>query len=90
MDFFESNQTVFWMVGICGFFVLMLLFSKQFKFLLKFILRGAIGLCAVFLSNLTIGPIIGASIGINLINACIIGILGAPGFFLLIVASCFL
>lgn len=87
MEFFDSSQSVFWMMGACGLVMCLLLFSKQFKLLLKFVVRGLVGLCAVFLTNMTIGGVIGCAVGINVINASVIGILGVPGFLLLYVVS---
>lgn len=87
MEILDSSQSVLWMIGACGLIICLLLFSKQFKFLLKIAIRGLVGLCAVFVTNLTIGGIIGCTVGINVMNAAVIGILGAPGFLLLYVAS---
>ena len=47
--------------------------------LLKLLLRSSVGL--VFLSLLEIvGPSLGISLGVNPVNALVLGLLGVPGF----------
>ena len=59
------------------------LFSAPFKTLMKVLLNTLLGFVAVFLLNLTT-PVTGLSLGFNLLNALVIGILGVPGFLLLL------
>ena len=70
---------------LIAFFVLA--FGRLFKSPLKLILRvginAVLGFAAVWVLNLTTG-FTGLSLGLNWFNTAAIGILGVPGFFLLL------
>lgn len=51
--------------------------------LLRLAARSAVGLAALALFS-QVGQFIGVSLGVNLVNALILGVLGAPGFGLLL------
>lgn len=51
--------------------------------LIRLAARSAVGLAALALFS-QVGQFIGVSLGVNLINALILGILGVPGFGLLL------
>ena len=59
------------------------LFSSPLKIALRVVLNSALGFGAVWLLNLTTA-VTGLSLGLNLFNAITIGILGVPGFGLLL------
>ena len=59
------------------------LFATPLKLALRVLINSALGFGAVWLLNLTTG-ITGLSLGLNLFNALTIGILGVPGFCLLL------
>lgn len=59
------------------------LFSAPLKLALRVALNSALGFGAVWLLNLTTA-FTGLSLGLNLFNAITIGILGVPGFGLLL------
>lgn len=59
------------------------LFSAPLKLALRVALNSALGFGAVWLLNLTTA-FTGLSLGLNLFNAVTIGILGVPGFGLLL------
>lgn len=74
---------------ICIIFLLIfenLLFPM--KKIFKFLLNSLLGALAIFIIN-TIGTSFGFHIGLNLINAIVIGILGVPGAILLILLKVF-
>ena len=73
------EQTVLW--GIAGLVVISLLMAlrKPLTRLLALLFRSALGLGA-----LAIGQAAGLSLGVNLCNALLLGILGVPGFGLLL------
>ena len=50
----------------------------------KLLLRSAIGFAALFVFNAA-GSGFGLSVGLNIINAGVVGLLGLPGFALLLV-----
>ena len=70
---------------VIGFFVLALgrLFKSPLKLILRVGINTALGFVAVWLLNLTT-EFTGLSLGLNWFNAATIGILGVPGFFLLL------
>ena len=51
--------------------------------LLSLALRSGLGLAALALFS-QIGPMLGVRLGVNLVNALVLGVLGAPGFGLLL------
>lgn len=51
--------------------------------LIRLAARSAVGLAALALFS-TVGQFIGVSLGVNLVNALILGVLGVPGFGLLL------
>ena len=69
---------------LCAFVVLgvIQLFSAPLKLALKVLLNTLLGFAALFLLNLASG-VTGFTLGLNLLNALIVGILGVPGLVLL-------
>lgn len=51
--------------------------------LLRLALRSSVGLAILALFS-QVGHLIGVSLGVNLVNALVLGLLGAPGFGLLL------
>ena len=70
---------------LAGFFLIALLrvFSTPLKLALKLLLNTLLGFLALWAVNLT-AAFTGVTLGLNLWNALIIGILGLPGFVLLL------
>ena len=77
-------------VVIC--IIFLLIFGKIFllpiKKIFKVILNTGLGVLVIFVIN-TIGTSFGFHIGLNIINALIVGILGIPGAVLLILLKVF-
>ncbi|MDR1688666.1 MAG: pro-sigmaK processing inhibitor BofA family protein [Clostridiales bacterium] len=67
--------------------VLYFICAKRFKFLGKFLLRAVTGLCAIYFANILISRFTDLYVGVNLLSALVIGILGMPGFVLLYAAE---
>jgi inhibitor of the pro-sigma K processing machinery len=59
------------------------LFSAPLKLALRVLLNAALGFLAMWLLNLTTG-FTGLSLGLNLFNGLVVGVLGVPGFVLLV------
>lgn len=59
------------------------IFKKSLKLIFKIILNTAIGVVALICVN-AIGRYIGVTIGINLVSALVVGVLGLPGVALLL------
>ncbi len=69
---------------LCAFVLLgvVQLFSAPLRLALKVLLNTLLGFAALFLLNLA-GGATGFTLGLNLFNALIIGVLGIPGLVLL-------
>ena len=61
----------------------LLLLRRPAAWLLRLALRSSIGLAVLALFS-QVGRLLGVSLGVNLVNALILGVLGAPGFGLLL------
>jgi pro-sigmaK processing inhibitor bofA len=59
------------------------LFRKPIRWILKLLLNTAIGFAALFLLNF-FGSATGITLGLNWINALVIGVTGFPGLVLLL------
>lgn len=82
MDGFTSIVVIICIaILVIGF---MKLFRKPAKFIVKLLLNTLCGFIALVLINL-VGTFIGVAIGINWLNAAIVGILGVPGVALLLI-----
>ena len=53
------------------------------KVMLRLAVRSSVGLAVLALFS-QVSPLIGVSLGVNPINALVLGVLGAPGFGLLL------
>ncbi len=62
------------------------LFKTPLKMALRLLLNSALGYGAMYLVNLTTA-LTGISMGMSLCNVLVVGILGIPGFFLLLLVQ---
>ena len=62
------------------------LLRQPLKLALRVLINSALGFCALWLLNLTTS-VTGLSLGLNWFNALLIGILGLPGFGLLLLVQ---
>ena len=70
--------TLLFLVVVC-----LRLFAAPLKLALKVVFNSALGFGALWLLNLTTA-VTGLSLGLNIFNAAVIGVLGLPGFGLLL------
>ncbi len=70
-------------VGFAVLYLLVWIFIKPVKFLLKIAANSAVGSLFLILFNYA-GSLFGLSIGVNLYSALVCGLLGVPGFLLLL------
>ncbi|UOO36992.1 pro-sigmaK processing inhibitor BofA family protein [Oscillospiraceae bacterium CM] len=63
--------------------LLLVIFRKPMKIVFKLLLNTLLGFLALFALNY-LGAFIGVSIGINWINAALVGIFGVPGVALIL------
>ncbi len=84
----ELNMPVYQQVLIGAFVLIMILaviklFSAPLRWAAKLLLNTVLGFAGVFIFNL-LGTYTGVTLGLNLLNALIIGVLGLPGLALLL------
>lgn len=79
-------STLSWFLGSLGVVMAVALLRRPLGSLLRLTGRTGLGLC--FLTVFApIGQFLGAGLGVNLFNALILGVLGAPGFGLLLLLN---
>lgn len=73
---------------LAGFFLIALLrvFSAPLRLALKLLVNTLLGFLALWIVTVT-SPFTGIALGLNLLNALVIGILGLPGFVLLLLVQ---
>ena len=73
---------------LAGFFLIALLrvFSAPLKLAVKLLANTLLGFLALWVVNLT-AVVTGIALGVNLWNALVIGVLGLPGFVLLLLVQ---
>lgn len=73
---------------LAGFFLIALLrvFSAPLRLALKLLANTLLGFLALWIVTLT-SAFTGIALGLNLLNALVIGILGLPGFVLLLLVQ---
>lgn len=78
--------TLPWLLGSLGVVIALAVLRRPLGSLLRLVGRTGVGLCFLALFA-PVGQLIGAGLGINLFNALILGVLGAPGFGLLMLLN---
>ena len=83
----DLNQKIIAAI-LAGFFLIALIrvFSAPLRLALKLLANTALGFLALWAVDLTSG-VTGIALGLNLWNALVIGILGLPGFALLLLVQ---
>ena len=80
------TQTLPWVVGGLILAVALAALRRPLKGLLRLAARTGVGLAVLFaLSH--VGGVLGLSLGVNLVNALVLGVLGLPGFGLLVMMN---
>ena len=74
---------------IIGIFIIGKIFIVPIKVIIKLIINSLLGVVLLYVINI-IGAICGLHIGINVVTALVVGILGIPGAVLLAVLSIFI
>jgi inhibitor of the pro-sigma K processing machinery len=79
-------DTIMWVilalgVGFAGF----LLYTRQFKWLLKVGRNMVLGAAGIIAANAMLSGV-GLAVGVNFITAMVVGVLGIPGFMMLYLA----
>jgi len=77
------TQFSYWALAAFLLCVALFLLRRVLARLLRLLLRSSVGLAALALLS-HIGPPAGIHLGVNLFNALVLGVLGVPGFGLLL------
>ena len=85
----EVKMLLIYIACIIGIIIVGKIFIVPIKIILKLILNSVLGVILLYIINM-VGAIWGLHIGINLINALIVGILGIPGAILLLILTIFI
>ena len=72
-----------WLLGGLALVVAMAALGKPIRSLLRLLGRTGVGLAVLWLLS-RVGGLVGVTLGVNLLNALVLGVLGAPGFALLL------
>ena len=72
-----------WLLGSLAIVVALALLRRPLSGLLRLLARTGVGLACLSLFA-PVGAFLGAGLGVNLLNALVLGVLGAPGFGLLL------
>ena len=75
-----------WLLGGLVLVVAMAALQKPLRSLARLLARTGAGLAVLWLFG-RVGGLIGVTLGVNLFNALVLGVLGAPGFGLLLMLS---
>ena len=75
-----------WLLGGLVLVVAMAALGKPIRSLLRLLGRTGVGLAVLWLLS-RVGGLVGVTLGVNLLNALVIGILGVPGLGLLLLVQ---
>lgn len=64
----------------------LILLRRPLAFLWRLLFRSGVGLCCLWLFNQA-EALIGIQVGVNLVSALVVGVLGVPGFGLLLMTQ---
>ena len=81
-----NTEKIYAVISVIAFIVVFVSFIKPVKSLFKFIINSIMGAGAIIVSNFLLEGI-GISLGVNVMNAFIVGILGLPGLGALILIN---
>ncbi len=85
----DGNMLLIYVACIIGIFIIGKIFIVPIKVIIKLIINSLLGVVLLYVINI-IGTMCGLHIGINVVTALVVGILGIPGAVLLAVLSIFI
>ncbi len=85
----QTNEVIFYMIGMCVVFLLLLLLSEPLKSLIKFTIRAVVGGASIYAVNLLLAQT-SIYVGLNYLTVFVVGLLGLPGFVMLYLTNYFL
>lgn len=81
------GETGLWLLLTVAALAVLVVLRRPLGALLRLLLRALLGLGGIWLFNLA-GGLIGVQVGLNLFTALTVGLLGLPGFGLLLLLQC--
>ncbi|WP_294550822.1 pro-sigmaK processing inhibitor BofA family protein [uncultured Pseudoflavonifractor sp.] len=75
-----------WLLGGLVLVMALAALQKPLRSLMRLLARTGAGLAVLWLMS-KVGGLIGVTLGVNLFNALVLGVLGAPGFGLLLMLT---
>ncbi|MBR5467680.1 MAG: pro-sigmaK processing inhibitor BofA family protein [Firmicutes bacterium] len=81
-----DTEKIYALISVIAFIVVFISFIKPVKSIIKFVFNSVMGIGAILVSNFLLEGI-GISLGVNILNASVIGILGLPGLAALILIN---
>ncbi|MCD8144534.1 MAG: pro-sigmaK processing inhibitor BofA family protein [Oscillospiraceae bacterium] len=81
-----SNIYPLWLVAAVVLIFILLMFRRPLGALVHLLVRTALGVGALALI-VPVGKLLGIQLGVNLVNALVLGALGVPGFGLLMMLN---
>ena len=82
----SAETQVLWGLGVFGGLLALVLLRRVVAAVVKLVLRTAVG-AGVLTALSHVGGVIGLNLGVNLGNALVLGVLGAPGLGLLMMLN---
>jgi inhibitor of the pro-sigma K processing machinery len=80
-------DTLLWVIlALCICFVVFLLYTRQFKWLLRVGRNMLLGVVGIIAANVALAGV-GLAVGVNLVTSLVVGVLGIPGFLMLYMAQ---
>ena len=76
-----------WVAAGSAVFLGLLIFRRPLGAVMKLAARSALGLAGLWLFDL-VGGLVGVQVGVNLLSGLTVGVLGLPGFGLLLLLPC--
>lgn len=81
------DEVGMWLLLTVAVLAALVVLRRPLGVLLRLLLRSLLGLGGIWLFNLA-GGLIGVQVGLNLFTALTVGLLGLPGFGLLLLLQC--
>lgn len=85
MSPWSAASPAFGAAGLVALFALLVL-HRPLAWLIRLVMRSVVGLGVLALFS-QVGQFIGITLGVNWVNALVLGLLGAPGFGLLLMVQ---
>ncbi len=82
----QLPAVLWWSVGLGGAFLLLVALRKPLAGAVRLLARTGLGTAALALLA-PLGGAVGISLGVNLLNGAVLGVLGAPGLGLLLMLN---